>query len=341
MSIKKEIVFLPYKASMWDSLESIWKAAKEIPEYEVYVVPIPYYNKNSDGSFQKFYYEGEQYPSYVPITYYEDYLFEERHPDVIFIHNPYDDCNSVTSVHPLFFSERLRNYTNLLVYIPYFVLNEIKPKKQKQIEKMEHFCTVPGVIYADVVVVQSENIRQIYINELTKRIGEESRKYWEEKILGLGSPKFDKIISAYQEKWDIPEDWLKIIKKSDGTWKKIFLYNISVGALLKYKEKMLKKIKEVLQIFRENREEITLWWRPHPLIEETMISMEPQLLEEYQRLIEQYKQEKWGIYDDTVDFIRSIIMSNAYYGDKSSLVPLYQKTGKPILIQNIENIQDI
>ena len=123
---------------------------------------------------------------------------------------------------------------------------------------MEHFCTVPGVIYADVVVVQSENIRQIYINELTKRIGEESRKYWEEKILGLGSPKFDKIISAYQEKWDIPEDWLKIIKKSDGTWKKIFLYNISVGALLKYKEKMLKKIKEVLQIFRENREEITL-----------------------------------------------------------------------------------
>ena len=28
---KKEVVFLPYKASMWDSLESVWKAADEDP----------------------------------------------------------------------------------------------------------------------------------------------------------------------------------------------------------------------------------------------------------------------------------------------------------------------
>ena len=27
---RKEVVFLPYKASMWDSLESVWKAADEI-----------------------------------------------------------------------------------------------------------------------------------------------------------------------------------------------------------------------------------------------------------------------------------------------------------------------
>lgn len=341
MEAKKEIVFLPYKASMWDSFESIWRAAKEIPDYKVYVIPIPYYNKNPDGSFQKFYYEGDQYPSYVPITDYEEYSLEERHPTMIFIHNPYDDCNSVTSVHPLFFSERLRNYTNQLIYIPYFVLNEIKPKQQRQIEKIKYFCTVPGVIYADIVVLQSENIRQIYINELTKQLGEESRKQWEEKIVGWGSPKFDKIVSIDREKQDIPEEWLKIIKKSDGTWKKIILYNISVGALLKYKIQMLEKIKEVLQIFWENRDEITLWWRPHPLIKETIISMEPQLLEEYQKQIEQYKQEKWGIYDNTANLNRAIVVSDAYYGDKSSLVPLYQKTGKPILIQRIGNVQKV
>ena len=40
--IKREIVFLPYKASMWDSLDTIWRAAVADKEHcNAYVVPIP------------------------------------------------------------------------------------------------------------------------------------------------------------------------------------------------------------------------------------------------------------------------------------------------------------
>ena len=39
---------------------------------------IPYYDKNSDGSFKEMYYEGDQYPKYVPVTNYEEYDFENR-----------------------------------------------------------------------------------------------------------------------------------------------------------------------------------------------------------------------------------------------------------------------
>ncbi|MBQ7479974.1 MAG: hypothetical protein IJT01_13940, partial [Selenomonadaceae bacterium] len=46
---KKDIVFLPYKASMWDSLESVWKAAEEDKEHcNAYVVPIPYADLTPD-----------------------------------------------------------------------------------------------------------------------------------------------------------------------------------------------------------------------------------------------------------------------------------------------------
>ena len=38
-----QIVFLPYKASMWDSLESIWLEAQKDKRCECYVIPIPYY----------------------------------------------------------------------------------------------------------------------------------------------------------------------------------------------------------------------------------------------------------------------------------------------------------
>ena len=44
----------------------------------------------------------------------------------------------------------------------------------------------------------------------------------------------------------------------------------------------------------------------------------------------------WGIYDDTPDIDRAIALSDAYYGDMSSVVELYKVTGKPIMIQNLE-----
>lgn len=121
--IRKEIVFLPYKASMWDSLESVWKAADADPNCDAYVIPIPYYDKNPDGSFRKMYYEGDQYPDYIPVTKYDEFDFEVHRPDVIYIHNPYDDFNLVTSVPPFFFSKNLKKYTDELVYIPYFILS--------------------------------------------------------------------------------------------------------------------------------------------------------------------------------------------------------------------------
>ncbi len=42
INVRKEVVFLPYKASMWDSLESVWKAADADEQCDAYVVPIPY-----------------------------------------------------------------------------------------------------------------------------------------------------------------------------------------------------------------------------------------------------------------------------------------------------------
>lgn len=340
ITVKKEIVFLPYKASMWDSLESVYLAAKEDESCEAYVVPIPYYDRKADGSLGAVHYEGEEYPSNIEIIPYEEYNLEERKPDTIYIHNPYDNWNTVTCVPERFFASNLKKYTNELVYIPYFVLDEIEPDNQVKIDGMKHFCFLPGVIYADKVIVQSENMRQIYINEYinaAKANGlsgiHTDRKYLEEKILGLGSPKFDKVLNTRKEEIDIPETWLKIMKKPDGSFKKVVLYNTSIGALLQYDEKMLEKMKDVFRIFKEQKEEIALLWRPHPLIQTTIEAMRPKLWEEYSKIVEDYCSQGWGIYDDSADLDRAIVLSDAYYGDQSSVVQLYQKTGKPVMVQ--------
>ena len=336
---KKEVVFLPYKASMWDSLESVWKAADADPECDAYVVPIPYYTLDGQHNFKDFCYEGNQYPDYVPVTDYREYDLKLHHPDVIYVHNPYDEFNTVTSVSPEFYLKKIKDYTEKLVYIPYFVLQEIDPSNQVAVDAMKHFCFLPGTMYADQVILQSENMRQIYINEYIKAAEKQNikvnRTEAENKFLGLGSPKFDKVVNVRKEDVMMPQEWLRIIQKPDGTYKKVIFYNTSVGSLLNTGERMLLKMKNVFKQFKEKQEQVTLLWRPHPLMKDTLESMLPDLVKEYQQIVEEYKEEGWGIYDDTPDLDRAIAISDAYYGDGSSVVQLCQKVGMPIMIQNV------
>ena len=337
----KEIVFLPYKASMWDSLESVYKEKKSEEGTHAIVVPIPYFDKNPDGTFKEAHYEIAEYPADIPVVDYRDYDFDGRHPDEIYIHNPYDEWNLVTSVHPDFYSPRLQKYTDKLIYIPYFVLNDPKdPDDAKYLESIEHFVTVPGVVNSDLVLVQSENMAKAYINILMKAFKEagnkqmSDRKMWEGRIHSAKSPKLVKVENLTKEDIPLPDEWMKFVKRSDGSMKKIILYNNSVGALLKHQEKMIEKLRDSFHIFYENRDDVALLWRPHPLIKATIESMHPELCEQYNELVKEYCDAGWGIYDDSSDLDRALVWADAYYGDPSSLVQLCQARKIPIMIQN-------
>lgn len=328
--VKKEIVFLPYKASMWDSMESVWMAADEDESCDAYVVVIPYYERNPDGSLAQMHYEGKEYPEYVPVTDWRAYSLQERRPDVIYIQNPYDDCNYVTCVHPQYFSINLKKYTGMLVYLPYFI------GIGGSVE--EHLCTAPGVANADRVIVESEEVKKVYIESIRKFERENNCRgrfgNLKEKILPLGSPKLDKIRSVISsEKVNIPKDWKEKIYRNDGQKKKVILYNTTITALLNNTETYMEKLKSVLQVFRQE-EDVVLLWRPHPLFETTIKSMRPDLYREYREIVESYREEDWGIYDESADIDRAIVLSDAYYGDMSSVVELYKVTGKPIMIQD-------
>jgi len=326
---KIEMVFLTYNVSMWDSLESIWLAAKDSPQCDAYVVAIPYYNRLSDGSLGEMQYDGDRYPEDVPIVHWESYRIKERRPHVVFTYYPYDGENSVTSIPSEFFCENLKNHTESLIYIPYFVSPNIS-------DVMEKFAVYPGVLHADYVFVQSEKMRGIYIKAFQKH---EDTNHWngkfgdaEEKFIAAGSPKFDKVLSSMKARFTLPIQWENIVKR-DGVQKKIIFYNTTLIGMLYGKAQHLQKIKTVLAFFR-HRDDVVLWWRPHPLAEATYHAMMPQFADEYKDIVTWYQQEGFGIYDDTPDLHRAIVLSDGYYGDYSSIFALYRLTGKPILRQN-------
>lgn len=331
--VKKEMVFLPYKASMWDSLESVWRAVDADSECDAYVVPIPYYDKNPDGSFGREHYEGNAFPPDVPIVHYKKYDIAKRHPDAIFIHNPYDNYNYVTSVHPSFYSDKLKEYCEKLIYIPYYVSAETNPDAPEIMEAKVGFVLSGGVLNSDMVIVQSENTKKLYINILEKHFPEVNHNYWEQKIQGLGSPKLDRVASVQRDDSKLPQKWREIIYTKAGVRKRTILYNISITSLLENAD-MLEKIKDVLDFFKNNQD-VALWWRPHPLYESTLASMRPELLREYKEITKRYKEETWGIFDEGVDLEWAIAETDAYYGDSSSVVQLYKEVGKPIMYQNV------
>ncbi|MDR0949628.1 MAG: hypothetical protein LBM69_08960 [Lachnospiraceae bacterium] len=341
ISAKKKVVFLPYKASMWDSLESVWKQAAANSAIDAKVIPIPYFDKNPDGSFREMHYEGELFPDYVPIIPYQLYDFEKNHPDEIYIHNPYDECNTVTSVLPAFYSKNLKQYTDKLIYIPYFVLGEVDFNNRKNLEEMAHFAQIPAVIFADQVIVQSENMRKLYIESMVMMGGEKIRNIFEKKILVSGSPKVEKIRSMTLEDIRIPDTWNKYLYRTDGSKKKVVLYNTSISAFLQYSEQMLDKMERVFERFQSSQKDEVLLWRPHPLLKETIRSMRPQLLERYETVVEKYKQDDFGIYDDTADVDRAILLADVYYGDLSSLTVLCEAVQKPVIIQAIGHHEDL
>lgn len=304
-----EAVFLPYKAAMWDSLESVWQAANEDPDCDAYVIPIPYYDRNPDGSFKEMHYEADLYPADVPITKYDEYDFGKRQPDMIFIHNPYDEHNYVTSVHPFFYSKNLKQFTDCLIYIPYFATAGGFGEGQK-------LCS--AYIYADYIVVQSEKYIDFYDEQIPR-----------EKFLPFGSPKFDSVIHKCQNPPTPPEEWQEMM-----AGKKVYFYNTSLSGMLADTDAFLKKMRYVFDTFK-GRGDVCLLWRPHPLMESTFQSMRPEYMEQFQALKDEFIQERLGIYDTTPDIENTIAHSDVYIGDEgTSVISLFGVVGKPIFILN-------
>ncbi len=346
---KIEAAFFCYKASMSDSLESIYLAAKQDPACDAYFIPIPYFERSSDNSFSKACFEAEGYYSddYV-LTNWRDYDVEARHPDIIFIMNPYDNLNFVTSVHPDYYSSRLKNFTDALVYVDYglpfwIVRNPYTPEMKNLYHSKPSMR--PAHVHSDYVISYSKELAEGYIPmfeeqpEIMRRHGMTTQTL-RKKFIALGSPKFDKVLHAQKDSYPLPEEWEKKMKG-----KKVVLYNTSIDEMLKSTvpaegsaDELLyfTKLKELIATFK-NCEDVILWWRPHPLLECTLRSMRGFLYDTYRNIVQDFISSDIGIFDTTDNLHRAIVWSDAMISDESSLLLLYTALGKPFYIPAISN----
>lgn len=315
-----EMVFMPYHITMWDSMESIWEEAVKDPCCIPYVIPIPYYCKDEKGNIGEMEYDGNKFPSYVPITDYREYNIQEKRPEIIFFHNPYDNYNRVTTVHPDYYSDKLKNASRLLIYVPYFIFADYVPGM---------YINLPGIKNADAVFVQSEEIAEKYRESY---IGKDKDKFYP-----VGSPKMDrakKINKMDREDLPIPDEWKEKCRN-----KTVVLYNTHLNSIINSGEKFLKKISYVINKFKNNKEAVLLW-RPHPLSQATATALNPGVYERYLEIVNEFIKDGSGIYDKDGDLDVTIAMSDGYFGDGSSLIEICRELEMPVMLQEFEYNRD-
>lgn len=135
------------------------------------------------------------------------------------------------------------------------------------------------------------------------------------------------------QEFELPPEWRSKIWRQDGSRKKVILYGTSAGVLFRYGEYAIRKMKEVLDVFGKHREDVTVWWRPDAGAWEMFRETKPDVGEEYRLLLERFRGESWGIFDDTPEPDRAVHFCDAYFGDRGSMMNKCRRQNKAVMLQ--------
>lgn len=149
--------------------------------------------------------------------------------------------------------------------------------------------------------------------------------------------------AAIEEKEDttmnIREEWCSVIRKEDGSSKKIILSANNPHVYASKGDRALDKLENTLKQFEESQDTIALWWRPQPIMKKVLDQVSAALGERYQSILDTYKKAGWGICDETDNIDRAVELCDAYYGEMNAILQPFQNTGKPIMISELERVE--
>lgn len=239
------IAFLPYKFSMWDSMQTVYEAAIR-RGIRAYIAPIPYMTVGSKKMHDESYMWGNSLC-----------LEDLQGVDIVVIHYPYDDRNYVTRLSEEYYSGNLKKKYKIC-YLAY--CGEVASEK---------FIIQPGIKNADYIFTNTVKEKNLYISYWSKKGVDKSKNVF---CVG-GLPKYDFIYSVA----DAPFEWRY---KPDAF---TVLVSGALGKMMNNPYEWMKK-KEVLikKLYDKGNQVI---FRPHPLTRDTIESMFSPLLDRYDEFL--------------------------------------------------------
>jgi len=292
------MAFLPYKRSMWNSMESVFEECKA-SGIEVHCMPIPYYRMKENKQID---YIDSDFDLFGQIAEPIENLADIK-PDYIAIHYQYEDHNKVTNMLPEYFTKALKDrYHAKIVYLPYGIYGTNKV-----------FSLQPGCRHIDYGFLEDKTAEEIFIaGWLTRGVDFTGR------VFGFGSPKLDAMQKLTR---DIPEEWSDIIGDRSVT-----LVCNSLGTFLTDPSKAIERYET--SVIRELYLGHAVIFRPHPLLRTTIKSMRPDTAERYEGFLETIQLNN-VIVDESENLERALGIADKLISDPSSVIPMWKVTGRP------------
>lgn len=317
---RHEILFLPVGFKEWHSMERYYKKELAESDCDIFVVPLPMMKKTVFGDIKMTDDEIDKsvgldnYPKEINYTDWLTYNISVHCPEKVYIQNPYDGENPCLTVPTEFYSKNIQAYTKELIYIPIAKTAEFSADDRNDRYNMQHYVVAPGIIFSDKVLVQSENIRNQYIDVLTEFGGKNTRTLWEKKI---------KV-----------EELLEENTQSD---RRTILFCIGANELSEQREKFVVNLEKRLKsICDGDLGEVHTALFFYPDDKEQWINVDKEKACEVYEIVD--KAQKVNKVE--VEHILPIEADNvaekydAYYGSPSPLMPAFLIQNKPVMIAN-------
>ena len=299
-----KLLLIPYKRDMWDCLEGIYNIANNTEGCTAMVCPIPYtFRGTAEQQLKWFMDDWSCIESRFRVEYQKKPKKGEY--DAILFHNPYDNANYVTSVHPAYYTDRLVGLSKRLCLVPYGIGNTV-------------FLITSGVLNADYVFVENEAL----VNDFKKQMQEqgasqEEAEYIAKKLIVTGTPKCDLNLNQ-----PVPDEW---IQRING--KKVVLIATSLTAFLDDPATEMLNVNNVISEYSKKDDYVVIW-REHPLMKPTILAMRPMYASAYAKFQRNFVEQDLGIFDKTNDYRIAFKVADVLYSDPSSLITIWQQTGK-------------
>ena len=290
------IAFLPYKRSMWNSMQSVYEECIA-SGIDAHVYPIPYLRMKENRQ-----------PDYLDTDFALFGDIAERietleHADYIAIHYQYEDHNRVTNMLPKYFTKALKDrYHAKIIFLPYGIYGN------KQTYSLQ-----PGCRDVDYAFMESPEAEQLFISGwLTQGVDFTGRCF------GYGSAKLDLCRDLLKV---IPPEWEERISDRSVT----LLCN-SLGPFLADPYRKIGEYEDIVN--QELEKNHTVIFRPHPLLRTTIKSMRPDTDHYYHKLLRNLEQHFHVIIDESEYLERAMAAADYLISDPSSVIPMWMVTGR-------------
>ncbi len=124
--------------------------------------------------------------------------------------------------------------------------------------------------------------------------------------------------------------------------KKVILYHTNIRYMLINSQNVISKIEDVLNLTKSNSGDIELIWLPDMFSKSEDYAMDlfvPELIEQYENLIQEYSRDKGFVIDRNCLSNELIEGIDYFYGDEDDIAKEFEKVNKKITIQEYSNTE--